>query len=400
MKRRPVGTATAVGLVGSIVLGVIAVRAADWPTFGRDATRNAVSPEKGPPLHWQVEHRENGFLVQPAWNVLWEAQLGSDNFSPPVIANGLVWIGTNNEWPRDPRLKNDAAVLMCFRESDGKFLWQYVSPRLDSFYQDFPQTSINCSPLVEGNRLWFTTNRAEVVCLDVGPLREGKGEPRPVWKLDMCKDLGVSPVGAGMNIGFTCSIGASYKGRICVTTGNGVGEDFQTVAAPKAPSLLCIDKDTGKVLWTDSSPGKNILRSQWSSPLLVELNERAQVIAAQGDGWVRSFDVLTGQLIWRFDTNPKAAIAAMYACTGASPSAFAICGLPPERSFTGLASLAPGLAFFAGGPFWATAAFTSALNAPASTVSPSWMSIARRVLPSKLELKRRDGSGILAPGRT
>jgi hypothetical protein len=29
--------------------------------------------------------------------------------------------------------------------------------------------------------------------------------------------------------------------------------------------------------------------------------------------------------------------AAMYACTGASPSAFAICGLPPERSFTGLA---------------------------------------------------------------
>src|SRR5439155_19119754 len=38
-------------------------------------------------------------------------------------------------------------------------------------------------------------------------------------------------------------------------------------------------------------------------------------------------------------------IAAMYACTGASPSAFAICGLPPERSFTGLAALAPGLAF-------------------------------------------------------
>src|SRR6266540_672691 len=48
-------------------------------------------------------------------------------------------------------------------------------------------------------------------------------------------------------------------------------------------------------------------------------------------------------------------IAAMYACTGASPPAFAICGLPPERrttatfspfrSLIGLASLAPGLAF-------------------------------------------------------
>src|SRR6266571_6737828 len=48
-------------------------------------------------------------------------------------------------------------------------------------------------------------------------------------------------------------------------------------------------------------------------------------------------------------------IAAMYACTGASPSAFAICGLPPESRTTvtfspsctliGLALLAPGLAF-------------------------------------------------------
>ena len=34
--------------------------------------------------------------------------------------------------------------------------------------------------------------------------------------------------------------------------------------------------------------------------------------------------------------------------TGASPSAFAICGLPPARSSTGLASLAPGLAFAPG----------------------------------------------------
>src|SRR4029077_14933681 len=39
-------------------------------------------------------------------------------------------------------------------------------------------------------------------------------------------------------------------------------------------------------------------------------------------------------------------IPAMYACTGASPSAFAIWGLPPVRSFSGLAlALAFALAF-------------------------------------------------------
>src|SRR5438034_8673625 len=69
-------------------------------------------------------------------------------------------------------------------------------------------------------------------------------------------------------------------------------------------------------------------------------------------------------------------IAAMYACTGAAPSALAICGLPPERRFTGLASLAPDLALppFAGDldfgalerRFSATAAWIKALNASAS----------------------------------
>ena len=37
-------------------------------------------------------------------------------------------------------------------------------------------------------------------------------------------------------------------------------------------------------------------------------------------------------------------IPAMYSRTGASTSAFAMRGLPPVRSFNGLASLAPGLA--------------------------------------------------------
>ena len=29
------------------------------------------------------------------------------------------------------------------------------------------------------------------------------------------------------------------------------------------------------------------------------------MVAAQGDGWVRSFETRTGALIWQFDTNPK-----------------------------------------------------------------------------------------------
>src|SRR6187549_2013652 len=45
----------------------------------------------------------------------------------------------------------------------------------------------------------------------------------------------------------------------------------------------------------------------------------------------------------------------------------------------------------------ATAWRTRALKADSSTSSPSWMSIARRTLPSRLELKRRVGSSRDAP---
>ena len=45
----------------------------------------------------------------------------------------------------------------------------------------------------------------------------------------------------------------------------------------------------------------------------------------------------------------------------------------------------------------ATAWRTSAVKADSSTFSPSWMSIARRTFPSRLELKRRAGSFSNAP---
>ncbi|MFO0844371.1 MAG: PQQ-binding-like beta-propeller repeat protein [Gemmataceae bacterium] len=294
-------------LAAALALPVLTAHGDDWPMQGRDATRNAVSPEKGAPTHWQVERLRGGVTVQPGWNVRWVARLGSANLCSPVVAGGLVWVGTNNDSPRDPRHKQDASVLMCFRESDGQFLWQYVSPRLGADFEDFPRAPISCSPLVEGDRLYFTTNRGEVVCFDLAGLRAGKGEPVLLWKLDTRKELGVRLFGHSMIGKYTCSLSSTYKGRLYVSTGNGVGEDMKTVAAPGAPSLVCLDARTGKVLWSDRSPGKDIILAQWSSPLVAEFNGRGQVMAAQGDGWLRSFDALTGELLWKFDLNPKKA---------------------------------------------------------------------------------------------
>jgi outer membrane protein assembly factor BamB len=62
------------------------------------------------------------------------------------------------------------------------------------------------------------------------------------------------------------------------------------------------------VVWTDNSSGKNILEHQISSPLVVEVGGKPQVIVGQGDGWLRAFDATTGKLVWKCDLNSKDAV--------------------------------------------------------------------------------------------
>jgi hypothetical protein len=94
---------------------------------------------------------------------------------------------------------------MCFRESDGKFLWQAVTDKLASGPQnDFPEQGVCSSPAVDGKRLYYVSNRGELVCLDTegfldgkndgpfqGEVYKGPSDADIVWKLDMMKELGV-----------------------------------------------------------------------------------------------------------------------------------------------------------------------------------------------------------------
>ena len=78
----------------------------------------------------------------------------------------------------------------------------------------------------------------------------------------------------------------------------------------QTPSFICVDKRDGKVLWTDASPGPNVLHGQWSSPGYAEVNGVPQVFFGGGDGWVYSFDARGdgnggAKLLWEFDCNPK-----------------------------------------------------------------------------------------------
>src|SRR6476660_6822843 len=73
-----------------ILLASGILHAEDWPMLGRDKTRNPVSPEHEAPIEWDVKTGRN---------IKWRAALGSITVSEPIVADGLVWIGTNNDPP-------------------------------------------------------------------------------------------------------------------------------------------------------------------------------------------------------------------------------------------------------------------------------------------------------------
>ena len=288
--------------------------------WGGTAHRNMVSALKNLPDSWDAK---NGT------NIKWKALLGSSSNGNPVVSDGKIFLGTNNGSPRNPEIQGDKGVLMCFRESDGTFLWQAVTDKLDGD-SDWPEEGVCSSPAVDGKRLYYVTNRGELVCLDTGGFMDGKNDgpfqdeayrgPTDadiVWTLDMRKELGV------IQLFMAASSPVVWDDLVFVGTPNGRDSNDGKVLAPKAPSFLAVNKDTGKVVWQDNAPGEGILHGQWASPMLAAVDGVQQAVFPGGDGWLYAFNARTGEKLWTFDLNPKDAVWPKTRDYGVSTPAFA-----------------------------------------------------------------------------
>jgi outer membrane protein assembly factor BamB len=202
---------------------------------------------------------------------------------------------------------------MAFNEADGAFLWQHTHEKLSTGRaNDWPYQGIASSPLVEGNKVYYVSNRCELIAVDAegfrdkendGPFKDekltGEFDADVIWKLDMMDQLGVSP----HNLANSSPV--SYGNMVIISTSNGQDESHVNVQAPKAPAIIAVDKTTGEVVWEDNSPGDKILHGQWATPAVGKIGDIDQVVMPQGDGWVRGYEAKTGKKLWEFDMNPK-----------------------------------------------------------------------------------------------
>ncbi len=313
-------------LWGILASAVIALRAGDQPQWGQAWTRNLVSGETGLP---------DSFDTKLGRNVKWVAELGSEAHSTPVVAAGRVFVGTNNDQPRDPKHQGDRGVLMCFAEQTGQFLWQLVVPKRDEDpYFDWPRSGISSPATVEGNRVYIVNNRGEVLSLDTegmangndGPYREEGRHMSPanepaldpgltdadiVWLFDLTSGAGIWSHDAAHS-----SI-LIHGDHLYLNTGTGVDNTHRRIRTPDAPSLVVLDKKTGRLLARDRlGIGPRIFHSTWSAPSMGTVKGRSLIFFAGGDAVIYAFEPLEGapadgevatlKTVWQYDCDPGA----------------------------------------------------------------------------------------------
>ncbi len=278
-------------LATSLLGGGARAGGSDWPQWGGHDDRNMVASAAHLPDYFAPEKKRcDGSSVDrtPTDHLRWTARLGSHVYASPSIVGGRVFIGTSDDSLQDPRYEESGGgVLMCLDEATGNPLWQLVvrgmerTARTRKYHNRLARESA-APPTVEGDRVYVVTNRAEVLCLDVKGMADGndgpftdechytRGEDQPpvaigphdadiIWRFDMLRELPIFPHDAN------CSAILVHGDVLYVGTANGVDDDGTPF--PAAPSLIALDKRTGRLVgYDDAQIGRRVFHGQWSSP--------------------------------------------------------------------------------------------------------------------------------------
>ena len=351
----------------TIVLGVMisalsgGAVAGDWPQWGGGNDRNMASDETGLPESFDLGlggGKKSKIDMKATRNVKWVAKLGSRTYGTPAVAGGRVFVGTNDAALNDPRLKvTRGGLVMCLDEATGKLLWQLVIPKFRPRKGNWRFNAMNlgvCAPpTVDGDRVYIVTSRGQVACLDVNGMENGNdgpfkdegtyivGEDNPavevspldadiIWYYDMILELNTRPEDVANSSVLV------HGDLLYVCTTNGIDDPHRRDPKRGAPSLIVLNKKTGKLVAKDDEKiALRVSHGQWSSPASGKVRGKTLIFFAAGDNTCYAFvpvrpaadgTVKTLKKVWSCNCHVRQLIATpvfyrgrIYVATGQDP---------------------------------------------------------------------------------
>ena len=271
-------------------------------------------------------------------DLLWELTLGSHQYTIPIIDSGQMFIGIDDRSIEHPAIKRTGGgLLMCLDPDTGQMIWQLASPRYmegtkPPYHFNHWKCGVCSTPAIDGKRLYIVGPRGEVICIDRFGQADGNDKPFTdeaaymgiapdsgykltakdgdiIWKYDLIKELGVVPHDV---CGNSPLLHGDY---LYASTSNGMDDTHKNPGNALAPTLIVLDKMTGRLVATDGELiGTRMFHGHWSSPVFTNAGGRDMIIFGAGDGILYAFEPvapgakgnkpLTLKKIWQYDCNP------------------------------------------------------------------------------------------------
>lgn len=243
----------ALRLAPLLCFATLASAASDWPQF-RGPDGNGHSSARNLPFAWDTTK-----------NVQWKTELPGKGWSSPALHKGRLYLTAAEELGSELSLR-----ALCHDAATGKPLWAteiFLTPPV-RHHQKNSQASPTA--IADGDRLYVHFGHYGTACLDLA----GK----VLWKQT---ELKYSPVHG--NGGSPILVGDAL-----IFSADGASD----------PSVIALDKATGKVLWKVKRETTAAKRFSFSTPTLITVNGQPQLITA-GSGVVNALNPKTGAELWR-----------------------------------------------------------------------------------------------------
>lgn len=225
----------------------ITLQAQDAQWRGPD--RNGIYPDTGLMEVWPEEGPEILLMIDSL----------PSGYSTPMVYEDRIYITG----------RRDTLDLISCLSMQGELLWETIYG--EAWMVNFTET--RNSPVIEDHRIYITSGRGEVSCIDTGT-----GEI--LWSKDTHKEHKAGFHRWGMAESILLTEDAVVSSPVGETT-----------------ALVALDKNSGDLLWkTDKVSG---VRS-YVSPLLIEHNGQKLILGTTSEDLI-GVDPSNGEVFWKFD---------------------------------------------------------------------------------------------------